>query len=814
MKNVLSFCVLIITAFAISLSLSDKSSGQSRFPSYYSADQFGLTSPGAMRYGLYGYVNPAVLSSLDQGDLLFTFSDQNGNWSNFNHWGIFAAVPHVGFGVVHQKDLPGSVTDYKFSLGFGNREIGIGFGYGWSHGDFTYVNRADLFTFGALYRPITYLSFGFIGNVPSVGNSEGALDFAVRPFKDEKLSLFGDYVFGNNRNSGDIRWSAGAAVEAFPGIRITGRYFDTKFFNVGVELSLGHLGIFTNTNYDKNGNHSYNIYGIRVGGYDRNIFPKIFPHKDYVELNLNGETKYQKYILFDNSNTLLNLIKQIKAAKNDNSISGIAINTSGMSINRELLWELRKELQEFKSAGKHVVVYIDQTGIDGYHFASVADKIVMDPMGIITLEGYLWGRNYYKGTLEKLGIGFHEWRYFKFKSAYETFSLDSMSEADKIQLQAVVDEYYKQAKDDICLSRNIDGNRFDDLVNNNTLFDPDEALKAGLVDTLGRWDKVKDIIKEIEGKNRRMISPGSLAKFHLPEDNYWGEKPEIAVIYAIGECAMDAGIKARSLVKDVEGVTNDSRVKAVVFRVDSPGGDALASDIVSEALKKCKEKKPVIVSQGFVAASGGYWLSMYADTIIAAPTTITGSIGVIGGWFYNKQLESKLGVSTGYVKKGEHADLFFGMHIPLIGLTLPDRDLNATEQDRIDSLIKSSYNTFVGKVAMGRKLSVDSVKAIAQGRVWSGEAGLHNGLVDVPGGLSDAINIAADKSGLKNRQYKIVEYPSPPLFNLNQFMPSIFGFKIQSKEDPLINNIKFRLEHNGEVMPILPLEDMDMLLYK
>ncbi len=787
---------------------------QSQFPSYHYSNQFDLTSPGAMRYGLYGYVNPAILSTLDQFDLLFTFSDENGKWNDFGNWGIFTAVPHLGFGAIHQKFLTGSITDYKLSTGFGSKSFSLGLGYGWSGGNLSDSLRKNLFTFGALYRPIKYLSIGFVGNVPTAENGEGAFDAAVRPFGDEKLSLFGDYVFRNNRDPNDIKWSAGASIEALPGIRIVGRYFDTKFFTAGIELSLGNLGLFTNSNFNKSGDHQYNIYGIRVGGYDRNIFPKIFTHKNYVDINLNGTTKYQKYRFFDNSKTLKEILDQIDAAKNDPTVSGIAINTSGMSINKEFLWELREKLSSFKSAGKHVVIFIDNGGIDTYTFASVADKIVMDPIGNITLGGFLWGRNYYKGTLEKLGIGFHEWRYFRFKSAMEAFSHDSMSQADKIQLQAMVDEYYKTAKDEICKSRNIKPDKFDDMVNNHPMFLAKEALKDGLVDTLGRWDEVQEIVNKLENTDQKFISAGQLPEFHLPGDNYWGEKPEIAVIYAIGECAMDNGINARTLVNYVKSARENSNVKAIVLRVDSPGGDALASDLIAAELKKCRGKKPVIVSQGFVAGSGGYWLSMYADTIVAAPTTITGSIGVIGGWFYNKDFKQKLGVSTDFVKKGEHADLGFGTYIPLINYSLPDRDLTPDEQKIAEKDIKTYYEEFVDKVADGRHMNVDSVKEIAQGRIWSGQAGLENGLIDKLGGLSDAINIAAAKAGLKGKEYSIVELPPQPLINLGFFTPSLFGMKLSTEEDPLINDLKLRIDNNGKPMPILPIEDMEFILSK
>jgi protease-4 len=782
---------------------------QQSLTNYYSINQYGLTSPGAMQYGLYGYDNPALLTELSGPDLFITWSNKTGSWNSLDNWGLFAAIPNLGFAVVNSRLPNVSINNYKLSGSLGNDAFSFGLSYSWNTGDEGAFNASNLYTLGSLIRPNQYLSIGLIGNLPTSGRSEGVIDLSVRPLGNEFISVFGDYSIKKNRYPGQIKWSAGAALEALPGIRITGRYFDTKFFSAGVELSLGNFGISSGAHFDNSGKNISNSYGIRIGAYDRNIFHNLAAREDYVKINLNGPLEYQKYKFFDNSNTLLNTIQAINAAKDDNTIAGIAINTSGMSINKEKLWELREALKQFKAAGKHIVIYIDRAGIQDYELASIADKIVMDPEGMIGLEGFLAGRQYYKNTLEKLGIGFTEWRYFKYKSADETFSRDKMSEADSTQLQDLINDFYQTAKDDICEGRHINPDKFDDLVNNQTLFLPDDAIKAGLADTLGRWDDIGEIVKNMEGGKKDFVGAQSLEQFNLPDDNYWGEKPKVAVIYALGVCAMDEGITARKLINDVNHAVNDPDIKAVVLRVDSPGGDGLASDIIAEALKKCRDKKPVIISQGYVAASGGYWLSMYGDTIVAAPYTITGSIGVIGGWIYNKGFDSKLGVTTDFVKKGEHADFGFGFTLPFIGVTLPDRDLTPSEQAKAETTIKSMYKDFVGKVSVGRHKSFDYIDSIGQGRVWSGTAGLKNGLVDVLGGLSTAINIAAKKAGLTAMKYEIVEYPEPGLFNLSNLIPKPFGFEIQS--NTMIEDLKFRLKYNGQPMPILPLEDMKLI---
>jgi protease IV len=525
----------------------------------------------------------------------------------------------------------------------------------------------------------------------------------------------------------------------------------------------------------------------------------------FVELNLQGRMKYQRFRFLDQSNTLKDILGYIKAAGNDEISAGVVLNLSGMSINREMTWEIRNELQQIKGKGKRVYIYFDRLDMNGYHLASVADKIIIDPVGSLSLEGYVAGKTYFTGTLEKIGIGFNEIRNFRYKSAYETFSRQEMSEADEEQLQAIVDSYYELARTDITKARGFSGAEFDSIVNNTPFFFSDEAINMGLADTIARWDKMQDIVRKYESKYKSFISPTSLSEYKNPDDNYWGEKPRIAVVYALGICAMDEGINARQLVKQLESVLSSSNVKAVVLRVDSPGGDALASDLISEKIKEYKYRKPIIISQGYVAASGGYWLSMYGDTIVAAPNTITGSIGVIGAWVYNTSLKEKIGATTDHVKRGAHADLPFGMGIPFIGMSIPDRNLTEVEEARFREGIDKSYRMFVNKVSEGRRKTYDEIHEVAQGRIWSGTDGSMIGLVDVVGNLNTAINIALEKSGLKEGEYEIIELPEPGLIDFNMFVPRLAGIKL-NVEDPFIQHLKFRMDNAGSPLLLLPIE--------
>ena len=799
----------LVLPFLLSCSILTLASGQT-YPSYYSTSDLSLASPGALKFGLYGFDNPALLNYVRQPDFQFTWSDARGSWNDFNRWGLFTAVPNVGFGLVKTKNGPASVTDYRLSLGFGDRTVGFGVAYGFVGGDKALFGRRNTWTLGALIRPDPLLSVGLIGTATTSGGaSEGVLDLGIRPLRDEMLTVFADYGIQNNQTLKTGSWSYGVAVEPLAGVRLIGRYFDAHTFAVGVSLSLGNAGLTGQSTFDKDARRSYNTYSIRVGALDRTILSHFGKNSKNIGMDLNGGMKYQRFMFFDHSNTLESTLDAIAKGGNDETVAGIAINTSGMNVNREMLWELREALKTFKSKGKKVVIFVDNPTIEEYGFATVADKIVLDPLGTIYLPGYVMGSPYFKGTLEKLGIGYDEFRYFKYKSAVEVFSRDKMSDADREQRQKYIDDLYAETRKDVCEGRGFTPAKFDSLVNDKVVFIAADAVSEGLVDTMGRWETAKTVLEKLEGGTKRLAGTSSIAAYNLPYDNRWSEPPRIAVIYALGVCAMDQGIKARTLSKVIEEAGKDRKVKAIVFRVDSPGGDAMASDYVAEALKEAKKNKPVIVSQGYVAGSGGYWISMYADTIVAAPSTITGSIGVIAGWMYDKGFKEKLGVTTDLVKAGAHADLGFGFTLPFVGIGIPDRDVTPEERAKIGYIIKSYYKDFVAKVAEGRNTTPEKIEQIAQGHFYSGLDGAKIDLVDVLGGLQDAIRIARERAGIRQGDpVTIVELPKPGFVDFSMFIPRLVGVEQSVSTDPTVEELKFRLEHNGQPIPIMPLDQV------
>lgn len=792
---------LLLAGFFLTTLFPQTSSG------FFSRTDIGLVSPGAMRYSLYGYDNPAYLSAFKGNDLTIFGSSPLKNPA-YSRWGFISASQYSSFYLSHQEMNGKKVTDMAFNLAAGGRTFGIGAGYAWSNGDRDHFGREKHFwQAGAFFRPDRHLSISALGVFPKNNDlQEWVFSAAVRPFGDEKAAGFFDYVLQKDNNPSQNRWAAGVAVEPVAGLRAVFRYFENKSMTVGLEIGLGGMSLFTQSHISDKDGFGYQTYGIRLGSYDRSLFDIASPSL-VASTNLYGGMKYQRYKWFDRSNTLISALQSIEDVKNNKYYTGIILNLSGCNINREMLWEIRERLVDLKKTGKKVLIYIDGGGFDIYHFASVADKIVIDPVSTITLPGFAVSKTYLKGMLDKLGIGVEEWRFFKYKSAYETLARTSASEADKEQRQELINDFYDLAKKDITATRPWLAGSFDEIVNNRVIIDQDDALKLGLVDTIARYDELEKIYNSMTGTRSSVTGLGAASFDRQPDDRRWGEPSKIAIIYAIGACAMDDGITARRLINDVRAAAGRGDVKAIVLRVDSPGGDGKASDYIAEALRKYAKGKPVIITQGSVAASGGYWLSMYGDTIIAAPNTITGSIGVIGGWYYNKGFSDWTGLTSDVVKKGDRADLFTGVTVPLLGMTIPSRNLTDDEKVKVKEQFITFYEMFKKKVADGRKMSMEDVEKVAQGRVFSGVDGLNNGLVDQLGGLHDAIKLAAKNAGLD--EYEIVEYPNQPLFDLGALLgiPSIPSFE----DSAFMKDLLLRLKNNGLPLYMIPDEYRDLI---
>lgn len=779
-------------------------------PGYYYRSGFLFAPPSVYNDGLLGYTNPANLALLDKGEIRLTWSTEGTDFSSFDSWGLMTALPNAGFDYFRCNLGPFSVSDYRIGFAAGTHGHAMGLAYGWSSGGDDATGHEKILAIGSVSRPNKYISSGLV-YYESLESKDNELvgDIGIRPTGTNIFTVFGDAALKYGMSFSDLPWSLGAVVEPVDGISITGRYFESEAFTVGVSIGLGYLGFGSQAHYDTDQNHAMYSNYVRLGGLKPSYISESFERdRRYVSMHLKGNVVYHKYRYFDDGGPrLYDILNSIKAAAFDPRVGVIAVNLSGLQIVPEHAWEIRNELARYKATGKKVVIFIDEVTTTAYHLASVADVIVMDPVGYFLMTGYSASRTYFKGTMEKLGLGFDEWRFFKYKSGPESYSRDDMSPADREQRQAYIDDRYELAREEICTARHISYDDFDNIINNVGYLDASEALKYKLVDTTARWSDVSDIIKGLSGRFMWSLSPQHIKGIEEPSQT-WGLKPEIAVVYALGECSMDSGIKGRWLETVFKTLAARPNVKAVVFRVDSPGGMGLPSDMVAQAVRKCAEKKPVIVSQGQLAASGGYWISAYGSEIVAGPNTLTGSIGVYGGWVYDKEFAQKLGMTYDFVKRGDHADIQLGVRLPLLGITVPGRNLTDDEFAIMKEAILKHYGQFVGVVAKGRNMSEERVREIGEGRVYSGTDGLELGLVDRIGSLTTAIAVARERAGLApDQEVTIVEIPKyKGLFDFDFGLPEMPDIP-SLLDDPSIMYLKMVTEHSGQPLFMLPPDD-------
>lgn len=447
---------------------------------------------------------------------------------------------------------------------------------------------------------------------------------------------------------------------------------------------------------------------------------------------------------------LTDIITAIKKAETDANIKGIYIHTGYITGGKASIEEIRNALIQFKKSKKFIVAYAEDYAQDAYYLSSIADQVYLNPQGDLALHGFAANLTFLKGTLDKLGVEAQVIRHGKFKSAIEPFVEERMSDANRMQVKTYVDDFWHILRNGIAQARNIDTNTVEMLADSLAIETPEDAVKYGLVDKLLYEDQVMDELKKRSGNIGAKPTIITINKYAQRNINF-SEKNKIAVIYANGDINSGRGndeqIGSETTSADIRKAANDEAVKAIVLRVNSPGGSALASEVIWRELSLARAKKPIVVSMGDVAASGGYYISCLANTIVAQPNTITGSIGVFGLLFNAQKLfNEKLGITFDSYKTGAYSDMGNAT-----------RALTPAERAKLQNSVERVYNTFTARVANGRNMPQSMVDSIGQGRVWSGKTALQLGLVDTLGGLNDAIKIAADLAKIKT--YRTYELP-------------------------------------------------------
>lgn len=453
---------------------------------------------------------------------------------------------------------------------------------------------------------------------------------------------------------------------------------------------------------------------------------------------------------------LNDILANIEKAKKDDEIEGIYMDLSGIPAGMATIEEIRKALLDFKDSNKFVISYSDNFTQTSYYLASVSDYVYMNPEGRLNLTGLSSEILFFKETLDKLGVEPQIIRHGKFKSAIEPFTKNKMSPENREQVKAYMGSLWNKMDGGISEARSIEEDEINKIVNELTLKTSKAAVDNGFIDELKYKDQILEQLKDSSGLEKddhkvRFVSLGKYAKVPKKDNKMGLGKDKIAVVYAMGSVIMGEGeegtIGSDRISRAIRKARKDTTVKAIVFRVNSGGGSALASEVIWREVVLAQKEKPVIASLGDVAASGGYYIVSPADKIVASPNTITGSIGVFG-LFFNVQdmMNNKLGIHVDAVKTHEFSNM-----------GTPFRPMTAKEREVIQLSIEDTYDTFITHVAEGRDMKKSEVDEIGQGRVWSGEDAKRIGLVDEFGGLRESIEMAAKEAGLE--EYRTVELP-------------------------------------------------------
>ncbi len=704
-------------------------------------------------------VNPSLLATGHAGGI--GWAHMYDDMAIKNHYWFFANMDGLSYNYEYTRNAIGDGLNYH-TLATGMEllprhilpNLYAGANYRWKNSSFGKGDWRTAFT----YRPHSSASVAFSWDNPYKEAPEYHAGVALRPLafvpkvKDHRLELSFDMDYA--KEDGDYVFRqpvVGLQTRILDGLNLGASYNldnETAFLNFSLSAGKTELGSLVHVEE----NDHYAIPFIHLAD---EVFPPFLglTSQKWHNMKLKGEVvtyKAPKHELgpiriYDkDTHSIEELIQKVRKAGEDPSVQGILLKNPSFSASWPLLQELVSALQEFKCGGRKIAVYYDNISNGGYVFASsVADKIYLNPMGSVNLRGISISSPYLKNLLDHIGVDVQNYRSHKYKNAGNMLSESEMTGAEREVYDSLLQSMYDQMIAAMNAGR---GERFkasvQETVDAGPYFLALDALEAGLVDSLIYEDKVTKLLREDFGFTKKQSG--------LPDyrDYTWAYPKQnlIAVIYANGNIVMGKGTPGKKIAHQttvdlIRKARRDDSYKGIILRVDSGGGSAQASDIILRELQLAQEvdKKPVVVSMSGVAASGGYYISCGADRIIAGPSTLTGSIGVIGLGLSIPRLLEKIKVNWSTVQKGRNAD--FGSMF---------RDSTPEERTAMTNYIEAVYDDFVAKVAQGRKnLSLEDVHAIAQGRVWTGEQAMANGLIDDLGGLDKAIEHMRELTGIE-----------------------------------------------------------------
>lgn len=692
------------------------------------------------------YANPAGLGTVRSFEFYYLYNFQTGRFLPNNSFALRAGPLGAFF----------EPEPVRYGIALGAKEDNFLVGARLMRDSITHWDV------GAIVRLGRWASLGGVAQDLNRKGGRFGAGGAVRPL-GSRLTFFSEAYFT------PFQPFAGVEIELIPGLKFGARAKlgtkDNFGFIAGLKLSFGRLGIGVLGSPEP----------VQVAGLVRisqDLHRSILPLRPrLLELRLRGPIADQKpgmsLMGIGKVRTTYSLLDLLKRAKNDRSITGMVLMLEGEKFTFPQAQELRRALTEFRKAGKKLFVYAPSLGMRGYYIASSAERVIIHPMGDVVIPGISACAPFVKGALDKLGVKTEAYRCGRYKSAVEVFTEESLTVANREQLEAMVDGIYEDFVQAVSIGRKLEPEVVESLVSQG-IFRAEEAKWVGLVDTLCYEDELDSLImREFKGKQRvgeKWLRDGKVVI------ESWDEPGEIAVIYATGTIVRGEGrtdfltgeqkVGARTLTRAIKQAARNKKVKGIVLRVDSPGGDGFASDQIWRELELVKRKKPIVVSMGTMAASGGYYISCNADKIFALPGTITGSIGVFSLRVVTEEFYNKLGIRRQMVKRGEHADVLSDI-----------REATPLEDSIIQSQVEWFYQQFISKVAQGRNLTVEKVDSVGQGRVWLAKDAKRLGLVDSIGGLMEAIDYCRQEAKL-GKDYRLEFYPKQKL-GLGSFLESM-----------------------------------------
>lgn len=734
------------------------------------------------------FTNPAGLSIQPGEEFWVKVSiDSSGEMTG---WKTSFTLRSLGLGVSSNKND----TLFKIAQALKvKRGIHLGYGIQW-------INKRPLWDMGFLLRPTPWMSLG--GVLTHIKRGEKPtykLGLGIRPLTDH-LTLYGETSFAPLEKIKDAAYSFGLGIEPIDGMVISLHYIKGSEWKAGFDLSLGKF--LLSSSGDKNKSTSFEFLASK-----RPYRTKFFKKDKSVEFILSGSYPEESpaLLLGPKKPSFYRLIYNLRELERDPKVKGILIKWNNPTLSFAQMEELRSAFQGLKEKGKKIVVFGNEIGGIGYFGASAANELIVSPSSTFLILGLRSEVMFFKGTMDKLGIEADMARVGKYKSAVEPLTRNNMSEAYREQVSDLLDDLFGVYVKGIAEGRNLSRDSVRKLIDKGA-FTTREALEAGLIDTILYEDDLDSLIKREFGKKTVRISFKKW-KEEIPFKVSWYEKkPKIALIIAEGSIATGRSsnnpltgktMGAETIAKAIRRARKDKSVKAIVMRVNSPGGSGLASDIIWNEVNIAKKEKPFVVSMGNVAASGGYYISMAADKIIADRGTITGSIGVIGGKLVLRDFYKKIGINKEIIKRGTHADAFSDW-----------RSFTPKEKKRFQELIDYFYWDFVKKVAKGRRKSKDEIHQIAQGRVWSGIKAKKLGLVDTTGDLLLAIACAKKLGGIpKDEEIDIEKLPRK-----RGIIEMLKGGRENWLVSPTLEDLPKPLRQSGEELRILEMFEKEAII--